>query len=179
MLWVRIGFNAYPDPAFLVNADPDLDPGFWCPQNWRKKIYSRPKWMWIHADPDPQHWFKLYRFISSVFGIQVFVVFPYWYIDEIPLKFFIKTFFCLLFYGVGKIKSLWQFFFYWTSLWIWWKIPEPGVRGLQQDMYSQVLIFQVHLVCSIDHINGPLIWDQFKLARQVLLDVLFCWTWKW
>jgi hypothetical protein len=37
-----------------------------------------------------------------------------------------------------------------------------------------LFIFQVHLVCSIDHINGPLIWDQFKLARQVLLVVLFC-----
>jgi len=24
---------------------------------------------------------------------------------------------------------------------------------------------KVHLVCSIDHINAPLIWDQFKLAR--------------
>jgi len=25
---------------------------------------------------------------------------------------------------------------------------------------------KVHLVCSIDHINAPLIWDQFKLARM-------------
>jgi hypothetical protein len=25
-LWIYIGFNSYPDPAFLVNAD--LDPGF-------------------------------------------------------------------------------------------------------------------------------------------------------
>jgi hypothetical protein len=26
VLWIYIGFNSYPDPAFLVNAD--LDPGF-------------------------------------------------------------------------------------------------------------------------------------------------------
>ncbi len=25
MLWIRIGFNADPDPAFYVNGDPDLD----------------------------------------------------------------------------------------------------------------------------------------------------------
>jgi hypothetical protein len=29
-MWIRIGFNADPDPdpAFFVNADPDPDPGF-------------------------------------------------------------------------------------------------------------------------------------------------------
>jgi hypothetical protein len=26
MLWIRIGFNAEPDPAFFVNADSDADP---------------------------------------------------------------------------------------------------------------------------------------------------------
>jgi hypothetical protein len=26
MLWIRTGFNADPDPAFFVNADPDPDP---------------------------------------------------------------------------------------------------------------------------------------------------------
>ncbi len=28
VLWIRIGFDADPDPAFLVNADPDPDQGF-------------------------------------------------------------------------------------------------------------------------------------------------------
>jgi hypothetical protein len=32
VLWIRTGFNADPDPAFFVNADPDPDadpdPGF-------------------------------------------------------------------------------------------------------------------------------------------------------
>jgi hypothetical protein len=27
-MWIRIGFNADPNPAFLVNADPDPDPWF-------------------------------------------------------------------------------------------------------------------------------------------------------
>jgi hypothetical protein len=27
VLWIRIGFNAYPDPAFYLNANPDPDPG--------------------------------------------------------------------------------------------------------------------------------------------------------
>ncbi len=26
LLWIRICFNADPDPAFFVNADPDTDP---------------------------------------------------------------------------------------------------------------------------------------------------------
>jgi hypothetical protein len=26
VLWIRIGFDANPDPAFLVNEDPDADP---------------------------------------------------------------------------------------------------------------------------------------------------------
>jgi hypothetical protein len=25
-LWIRVGFNARPDPAFYLNADPDPDP---------------------------------------------------------------------------------------------------------------------------------------------------------
>jgi hypothetical protein len=25
-MWIRIGFNAYPDPAFYLNADPDPNP---------------------------------------------------------------------------------------------------------------------------------------------------------
>ncbi len=28
VLWIRIGFDADPDPAFLVNADPDPYPEF-------------------------------------------------------------------------------------------------------------------------------------------------------
>jgi hypothetical protein len=27
LLWIRIGFNAYPDPEFRVDPDPVLDPG--------------------------------------------------------------------------------------------------------------------------------------------------------
>jgi hypothetical protein len=27
VMWIRIGFNAAPDPAFYLNADPDLDQG--------------------------------------------------------------------------------------------------------------------------------------------------------
>ncbi len=27
VLWILIGFNAEPDPAFYINADPDPDPG--------------------------------------------------------------------------------------------------------------------------------------------------------
>jgi len=27
VLWIRVGFNADPDPAFYLNADPDPDPG--------------------------------------------------------------------------------------------------------------------------------------------------------
>ncbi len=27
VLWIRIGFNADPDPAFYLNADSDPDPG--------------------------------------------------------------------------------------------------------------------------------------------------------
>ncbi len=27
MLWIRIGFNADPDPDFYLDADPDPDPG--------------------------------------------------------------------------------------------------------------------------------------------------------
>ena len=27
MLWIRVGFNADPDPAVYLNADPDPDPG--------------------------------------------------------------------------------------------------------------------------------------------------------
>jgi hypothetical protein len=26
VLWIRFGFNADPDPAFYLNADPDTDP---------------------------------------------------------------------------------------------------------------------------------------------------------
>jgi hypothetical protein len=26
VFWIRIGFNAHPDPAFHLNADPDPDP---------------------------------------------------------------------------------------------------------------------------------------------------------
>jgi hypothetical protein len=26
ILWIRIGFSVDPDPAFYLNADPDLDP---------------------------------------------------------------------------------------------------------------------------------------------------------
>ncbi len=36
MLWIRIGSNADPDPAFYLNADPDPDPAFY-----------------LNADPDP------------------------------------------------------------------------------------------------------------------------------
>ncbi len=28
VLWIRIGFNADPDPGLFVNADPDPNPGF-------------------------------------------------------------------------------------------------------------------------------------------------------
>jgi hypothetical protein len=42
VLWIRIGFNADPDPAFYLNADPDQgrqtnadpDPG----QTWSQKV---------------------------------------------------------------------------------------------------------------------------------------------
>ncbi len=27
VIWIRIGFNGAPDPAFYLNADPDLDIG--------------------------------------------------------------------------------------------------------------------------------------------------------
>ncbi len=43
---MHIGFKANPDQAFYVNADLDPDLG----------VGSLP--MRIHADPDPQHWFK-------------------------------------------------------------------------------------------------------------------------
>jgi hypothetical protein len=33
---IRIGFNADPDPAFLVNVDPDPDPGDFMTKNWKK-----------------------------------------------------------------------------------------------------------------------------------------------
>jgi hypothetical protein len=39
VLWIRIGFNANPDPAFYLNAD--LDPG-----------------SQTNADPDPDQTFK-------------------------------------------------------------------------------------------------------------------------
>ncbi len=39
MLSIRIGFNANPDPAFNLNADPNPSPG------------AKP--MWIHAKSDP------------------------------------------------------------------------------------------------------------------------------
>jgi hypothetical protein len=39
LLSIRIGFNANPDPAFNLHADPNPDPG--------------AKLMWIHAEPDP------------------------------------------------------------------------------------------------------------------------------
>jgi hypothetical protein len=42
VMWICIGFNADPDPAFYLNADPDTDP------DPRKK-----KTMCIQADPDP------------------------------------------------------------------------------------------------------------------------------
>jgi hypothetical protein len=41
VLWIRIGFNANPDPAFYLNADPDL---------WSKTNAG--------ADPDPGQAFK-------------------------------------------------------------------------------------------------------------------------
>ncbi len=36
MLRIRIGFTAYPDPAFFVTADPDPDPDPWMTKNWKK-----------------------------------------------------------------------------------------------------------------------------------------------
>ena len=44
VMWIRISFNADPDPAFFVNADPDPvpdpdpDPGFFDTLNRGKKI---------------------------------------------------------------------------------------------------------------------------------------------
>jgi hypothetical protein len=37
LMWIRMGFDVDPDPAFNLNADP----------------IQGAKLMWIHADPDP------------------------------------------------------------------------------------------------------------------------------
>jgi hypothetical protein len=69
---IRIGFNADPDPAFLVNLDPD--PGDFITKNWKKYtaeiffLFSHFRNFFTFAgnfalldtDPDPQHcWLPL------------------------------------------------------------------------------------------------------------------------
>jgi hypothetical protein len=47
LLWIRIGFDADPDPAFKLNTDAD-------PETKLMRIRIRgPKSMWMNADPDP------------------------------------------------------------------------------------------------------------------------------
>jgi len=53
-----IGLNADPDPAFLVNGDPDSDPGFWHHKN-RKKINIFFINNWNLLTPRPQSSSKL------------------------------------------------------------------------------------------------------------------------
>ncbi len=116
----------------FIDFTADPDPGFWCPKNG-EKIYSWPKWMRIHADPDPQQWFKLYRFISSVFFLEFRSSSFLRMIDKIPLKFVLKHLFVCYLMVKGNNIPLANFCFFLVnfllSFWIRWKIPAPGVRG--------------------------------------------------
>ncbi len=72
VLWIRIGFSADPDtdpdPAFslkrehfsLQNMNFFTFVGYFGPPGTHcGSGFSQPKWMWIHADPDPQYWLRV------------------------------------------------------------------------------------------------------------------------
>ncbi len=57
-MWIRIGFNADPDPAFYLNADPD--PAFYLNADPDTDPDTDPgsQTMRVQADPDPDQTFK-------------------------------------------------------------------------------------------------------------------------
>jgi hypothetical protein len=59
VLWIRIGFDAAPDPdpAFYLNADPD--PGSQTNASMRIRIQIQDSQ--IKANPDPQHCLMSYK----------------------------------------------------------------------------------------------------------------------
>jgi hypothetical protein len=114
------------DPAFYVNADPDLDldPEIWWPKNekfysWKKVLLFLWKLIWLSLgfrEGRPSHRWSLQpvkiqffnKYISSLFSFFV-VIFPRIRIRIQPIK--INTHPC----GYGTMKTLWNVAFAWTK----------------------------------------------------------------